>query len=377
MIYMFTLLNQDRFYPLSGVISSHIKLFLMYLKTLPMMLLLLCVTLKEVECASETSFAKAGKYPQLKSRFPFFNSLYGVTEEIKDYLSLTKDQGQEGLCWAYSLSSAMELSYALQTGNRFKIDPVFFKNNSAQWFVDHFDELKSESPEHADFAKTCQKYDDIGGYSQLCALIYAQESQCQPSLAYNPNVKAPFRIKDSDVLEITSLESLKNELQAHKFLYNGVYADDLFMSSYILDEYTTGDIDHGIVITGLGQFTGDYALAYPGWYVEILNSWGVEHGYDGLQYVKVADDDESTFANPFNLWDFSFWLEVEEVPVETTKPDDSKPGSSPSSSVGAWRACAIVFIVCFIALAAADVAYYMIKIRRPDMQPIEDEPVAA
>ena len=52
------------------------------------------------------------------NRSPQFNSTHGIKEEKKEYLSIIKNQEVEGLCWAYSLASTIEMSYALKTGNR-------------------------------------------------------------------------------------------------------------------------------------------------------------------------------------------------------------------------------------------------------------------
>ena len=50
----------------------------------------------------------------------------------------------------------------------------------------------------------------------------------------------------------------------------------------------------------LGQFLPEYNL--PGYYVEIVNSWGYAHGYEGLQYIRVGDE-QGNFINNHNIFD--------------------------------------------------------------------------
>ena len=73
---------------------------------------------------------------QLLSRAEYFTAKHGIKENTKDYLSITKDQGSEGLCWAYALTSTIEMNYALKSGNILMLDPIMLKNKSVPWFKD-------------------------------------------------------------------------------------------------------------------------------------------------------------------------------------------------------------------------------------------------
>lgn len=53
-----------------------------------------------------------------------------------------KDQGNLSHCWAYSITSAIELKYALKTGNRLKINPFGIIDNVLEFYERHKNDPK-------------------------------------------------------------------------------------------------------------------------------------------------------------------------------------------------------------------------------------------
>ena len=237
---------------------------------------------------------------KLLSRNIAYNATHGITTEYKDYLSIPKNQGTEGLCWAYSLTSAIEMKYALKSGNRLMLDPLTLKNNSVEWFK-KYDKHKNYS--------ACHQYDEEGGYSPLCAAIFMNASKTtmkqqdgNDSYIYISNI--------SYEKEITTVKELYDALDEYKLLYSSIYADDfgLFQNSEIIDDYyfENESINHVVVITSVGTVNG-----YDGLYVEILNSWGYGRHYDGLIYIKVADNETDILHNNFNMFYINVGIDVE------------------------------------------------------------------
>ena len=101
----------------------------------------------------------------------------------------------------------------------------------------------------------------------------------------------------------------------------------------IIDYYVVADqlpLDHNIIITGVGTLKN-----YPGIYVEIVNSWGLEVtnpyigktfkvGHDGLYYVKIADSETSPLVNNMGLFTLNFVIDVDELESIPDSDADSK-----------------------------------------------------
>ena len=238
---------------------------------------------------------------KLLSRLTNYTALHGMTTKYKDYLSIPKHQGNEGLCWAYSLSSAIEMKYALESGNRLMLDPLTLKNNSANWFKKHDKHNKT-------YPSFCKQYGKDGGYAPGCAVLFMHDSKTtmmqqdgNDSYLYISNATY-----DHDI-NITTVKELYDALDKYQLLYSGIYADFIFNYKYIINEYydENESIDHAVVITSVGIIKG-----FDGLYVEILNSWGYETHYDGLIYIKVADNESDILHNNFNMFEYNYNIEV-------------------------------------------------------------------
>lgn len=235
----------------------------------------------------------------LLSRAATYHALYGITDEYKDYLSLIKNQGEEGYCWAYSLTSAIEMRYALKSQNRLSLDPFTLINNTDKWWK----ERKCKENE-TQICEECKEYDE-GGTSPICALGYMLESK--KTMIQSDGEDSNLYISDFEILDITTLNELFAYLDAYKVLYSSLYANDEMMSNAIISDYMDEDEtpNHAVIITSVGKFQGDSGI-----YIEVLNSWGYDAHYDGLVYIKVADFRGANLRNNLNVFSFNAMIKV-------------------------------------------------------------------
>ena len=237
---------------------------------------------------------------KLLSRYAAYTALHGIKNDKKDYLSIIKDQGNEGFCWAYSLTSSVEMKYALSSGNRLMLDPFSIVNNSVKWFNRH------KSTHKDSMYSNCFQYDE-GGYPPLCALefMYGSKQELQQMDGNNSHLI----ISNADVVSIDSVSTLFEVLDKYDILYSMIASSELPPEAMIIDDYVEDDellLSHAIVITSVGVIEG-----FDGIYVEVLNSWGYNYHYDGIVYVKVADNETDELHNSFKIFDFNSWIMVE------------------------------------------------------------------
>lgn len=84
---------------------------------------------------------------------------------------------------------------------------------------------------------------EMGDYDPFCALFY---------LDMNPDAGAPWKM---NFLKINNLRDLSDALTKHKFLYNGIFAAESLQSELILNNFTTGEANRYVIVTGLGYFS--------------------------------------------------------------------------------------------------------------------------
>lgn len=222
------------------------------------------------------------------SRPKQFTSKHGINHTLNDYLSITKDQQQEGLCWAFSLTSAFEMSYARDTGNRLMLEPKQLHRNAVPWWNKQSKELKKQY-------SYCLSYMDGDGYVPECVLEYLVRSH--DTLLQEDGEDSFLMINYYQQLKINSLRDMYDGLDYFGVLYATIDAEQLQNGYAIYDEYYPIDHNsHAVVITGIGTFYNT-----SGVYLELLNSWGYNVGYDGLQYIKVAESELSFIVNNMNI----------------------------------------------------------------------------
>ena len=110
------------------------------------------------------------------------------------------------------------------------------------------------------------------------------------------------------ITSIKTLHHLYEALDKHGVLYSGIYANNLYGPYINKYQDIDKDCNHAIVITAVGHVRGIYDD--NGIYLEILNSWGYDYGYDGLIYVKIADSEDGPLKNNMNIFDLNFNTEV-------------------------------------------------------------------
>ena len=232
-----------------------------------------------------------------------FTAEHGVTNDKRNFLSIIKNQGQEGLCWAYSLASTIEISYALKTGNRLMLDPFTFYNNSVNWW-------KKQSTKDKMERELCLSYTQNKGYYAPCVIEYMVVSG--DSMKQMDSEDSFVRMTDAGYSTIETVQQLYEALDKHGVLYISINSTYL-KNHQLIDEYYDFDdpnvnVDHSVVLTAVGKIEG-----YSGIYVEILNSWGTDNGYDGLYYVKVANNEKSKLINNMKMFDAPIYIEVKRV----------------------------------------------------------------
>ena len=238
---------------------------------------------------------------QLLSRAAAFNATHGIKEDKKDYLSITKNQGNEGLCWAYALTSTIETNYALKTGNRLMLDPTMLKNKSVPWWKDQSKKTRKENSE-------CLEYGEDGSYIPGCAVNYLYASG--DTMIQQDGQDSFLQITGGGRIEIKTLQNLYDALDNHGVLYSAIFANHLNGEYQIISKYIdmNEDCNHAIVITAVGHLINNDDD--NGIYVEILNSWGYNYGYDGLVYVKIADSENGPLMNNMNMFYQNIFVEV-------------------------------------------------------------------
>lgn len=236
---------------------------------------------------------------RLLSRANEFTAIAGITNDFKDYLSIVKNQGEEGLCWAYSLTSIIEIKYGIQSGNRLMLDPLTLYNNSVDWFKKHkkmFDEKEYES---------CFEYREDKGYSQICAVEFMIQSK-QEMIQQDGNNSYVY-VRNGGISEIKTVKDLISALNEHQVLYSAIDSGLFGYQEQIINDYRESEkLTHALVISGVGKVKG-----FDGLFVEVLNSWGYDTHYDGLMYVKVADDEKSELHNNLNMFEINMWVDVD------------------------------------------------------------------
>lgn len=234
---------------------------------------------------------------RLLSRMVEYEATHGITQQYKDYLSIIKDQGNTSYCWAYSLTSAIEMKHALNTGNRLMLDPYTIINRTTDWW--------KKNDKRNDY-KQCHEF-EVNGYIPICAVDYMYRSG-QKMFQRDGN-KSNLIINNYGDNEIKTLADLYSVLDKHSLLYTGIYADERISQPliYYYDE-SQNFTNHQVVLTSVGKIDG-----LPGIYAEILNSYGYNSSYDGLIYVKIADNETSELHNNLGIFDEVIWIDVWEV----------------------------------------------------------------
>lgn len=231
-----------------------------------------------------------------------FNATHGITTDKRDYLSITKDQGTEGLCWAYALTSTFEMAYALKSGNRLMLNPNFTYEHAVPWWNEQSKSMKQQY-------EPCLSYGEDKSYSPTCATMYLIKSG--DSITQVDGDDSFLTITYADVLSINSLNDLNDALDTYGVLYVALDSDPLQSNIIIKDYIPSETSNHAVVITAIGEISG-----YEGVYVEILNSWGYNHGYDGLQYIKIADNEASYIVNNLNVLSNVIGIQVARNPLK-------------------------------------------------------------
>ena len=241
------------------------------------------------------------------SRLSLFSAIAGVN---KDYLSIIKNQGSYGVCWAYSTISAIEMQYGVISGNRMKFSPW-------KTIVDDILDYFKGKPQY----QTCQNFAENYFYNHFCAFEYLVKSKKHMIMQYN-NQSSTIYVKNYNYLLFSSLsmEKLIELLSQGHPLVTVMNATALLRlrDVSIVDDYyigpdTMNGVDHAIVATAVGTIEGR-----DGIYLEILNSWGEDIGSEGLNYIKIADSVNGTLKRSFNSLFYVLTFETGDEPVSSS-----------------------------------------------------------
>ncbi|KAH0789317.1 cathepsin S-like [Histomonas meleagridis] len=242
------------------------------------------------------------------SRLALFSAIAGVN---KDYLSIIKDQGEYGTCWAYSTVSSVEMQYASISGNRMKFSPW---DTIVNTIIDYFDG-KSQYP-------SCQQFSTNYFYSHYCAFEYLVNDKRHMIMEYNKKPSSIY-VKSYNVFSgananiDTIVELLKTGRPIVSVMRSATLqklSDLSIIDKYYMDNETMSSIDHAVTVTGIGTIEG-----HDGIYLEVLNSWGESIGAEGLNYIKVADSINGTLNRNFNILYYGIVFELgDDEPVQSS-----------------------------------------------------------
>lgn len=167
------------------------------------------------------------------------------------------------------------------------LDPKQLHKNAAPWWKSQSKKLRTEF-------EPCLEYDELGGYSPVCVLEYLVRSG--DSLLQQDGDDSFLIITGYNELKVNSLKQLYTALDEYGILYAGINSDLLSIGTVYNDHFVMDESNHAVVVTGAGTLDG-----FEGIYLELLNSWGVDLGYDGLQYIKIADGENGSIINNMNI----------------------------------------------------------------------------
>jgi len=234
----------------------------------------------------------------LLGRAAEFTAAHGIDQKNRDYLSLVKNQTEEGISWAYALASAAEMSYAMASGNRLKLSPHSFYNDTV---TKYWQDKKNKTYER------CNYFGKDKGYDPICVIEY-MIATTNP-IMQEDKISSLIEIKEGKQLKITTVQDLYKLLDEHKILYLAINNTHLNGNQFVHTYYTEANdaTNHAVVLTAAGTVENK-----PGVYVELLNS----NGYVGYQYVKVAENETSTLINNMKMFNSPIYIKVERVLYE-------------------------------------------------------------
>lgn len=302
-----------------------------------------------------------------------FTAIQGLNNDEKDLIPLIKDQSIHAYCWAYSLTSAIELKHALKTGNRLKFNPYGIIDN----VLDFYAQLKNQLKDHPELQNLYDLCKEFAGkenqpkenYSPFCAINYLVMDQKRMIYEYN-NESSNVYVSNATVLSIKTLEDLYETLKENKFISAAYYSEpDFYKSGPIITNYIEDEnveLNHNIIITGVGTIYNT-----PGIFVEIVNSWGTVYydeedglfkplGYDGIYYLKVADNETAPLINNRKIFTLNMAIDTEEFESEQNdnknenSNDDSKKYKILSIVLGVIAGVLLVLFIVFLSLYLAN-----------------------
>ncbi|KAK8891520.1 hypothetical protein M9Y10_028732 [Tritrichomonas musculus] len=307
------------------------------------------------------------------SRLCLFTAIQGLNNDEKDLIPLIKNQNPHSYCWAYSITSAIELRHALKTGNRLKFNPYGIIDNVLQFYAQFKDQI-NENQEIKRIYESCKQFggNDKDGYELYdpsCALLYLFADKKTMIYEYN-NKSSNVYLSKMENSNITTLDDLKKALKENKFILAAYHSEPGFhalgpiITNYLTDEKL--DLNHNIIITGVGTIED-----IPGIFVEIVNSWGTTYydhesneykplGYDGIYYLKVADNLTSPLINNRRIFTSNFVIDTDEFSSESSKTENSNSDKEVkkfkiiSIAVGVIGAIFLVLFIIFLSLYLAD-----------------------
>jgi hypothetical protein len=247
-----------------------------------------------------------------------------------DYLPLPKNQGQEGLCWAFAAAAHLEIEYAVLTGNRMKLSVEQVDNNVVEFYNSLYDIITHRKNP---IFGTChsaigEDYVPTNGGSIPCALMYYLDAGAMLEYDYpynNGNSTSKYNIDKTTTLNIDEIEWMLiqnttllyyNTTSYHendniipigtKGLYEFVY--NILASNHSIavainaggafndygvafDKDEVNDTTHGVVLTAFVHIDASGDI-----YAEVFNSWG-ETMVGGLYYIKVYDAAKNEYWN--------------------------------------------------------------------------------
>ena len=283
-----------------------------------------------------------------------------------DYSGLIKDQISTEMCWAFAVSSYLEMSYYILTGSRYLL--------SAQQISDNLPNYFSEYPDG--YCSTMIRPAFNAGYS-VCAMYYVEHSGIMTEYNY-PFVQggesSRFRSKFITPVGITNITQeiicspynktctninvsyIINLLNNGSFV-SSVYVDNSF-SSLMSDTLISGNTNHEVHVIGLylNTLDGCYYLMFQNSYSAL---WG---NYGGYGFIRITDSNHTVINNRGILYMIKRGIVYDKfVNNEVVQQSETTPEQKSGIIVSNY---VIIGIISFIFLCVIGIiVYVLIKCR--------------
>lgn len=244
---------------------------------------------------------------QMYSSLPSYYNLYD-----NDLVTSVKNQGQEGLCWAYAGMSAVESNLIMKN---IASSSLNLSEKYMAWFAHGAGPSDTSDPLFGDIssASGTAAYDTGGNVYDIISLLsrgsgpVAQETVPQSTttaLSEDLRYTSLYSFEDSMIMDNTDYTSIKNAVYFNGAVYVSYYSSSssTHYNSSTYSHYCDKNLgqNHAVTIVGWNDnySASNFSTTPPAdgaWIVK--NSWGTGWGDNGLFYLSYYDKTISTVTS--------------------------------------------------------------------------------